>query len=300
MTNPDLLYELQSKRGLALSGLPTPATEVHGFDDCMAYPDATRAYVDQAMNVIRQQEVPFVLKLQQSISGGGTYIVRTEEQRSEFIAIMQDTVLPRVFVKVNESNRHLHPSSLILQEVVSGSGDTFGVTFFVDKIGNYTFIACTKQQTSDGNYIGSYICYTKQASQERRFAGLIEKIATYLHRRGYHGPCGADIMEEENGRQVVVDLNVRITSSMILGPLKGHFWERRRLSDARLIPEVKTRLSRKEFGDRLKDHIASGRVIVPAWFIDIDTGVSWVSVIVGGDNEEDLSVTLLDVLSVSC
>lgn len=97
--DPDLHYELLSKRGLALAktSFPTPISQIldlccehleckveilgSGKGFCKEFPSEEEmdAWSSQTINAVSKLKIPYVLKVQQSTGSQGTFIVKTEE-----------------------------------------------------------------------------------------------------------------------------------------------------------------------------------------------------------------------------
>ena len=119
-------------------------------------------------------------------------------------------------------------------------------------------------------------------------------IGAWVHRHGYYGPVGADILEtapEKSGSGStnfhIVDLNVRTSGSLVLGLLGGHFYHRRGLHEASSF-SVNLEMGRKDFIEQLSHQFKEGRVIVVSWYEDIELGVSFANIVVGAEDKERL------------
>lgn len=80
VVDPEAHYEVLSKRGLALSGLPTPASEI--VDTILgpaqiSDPELVDSEAQRMISRIRARQPPFVIKMPQSFSGQGTFVIRT-------------------------------------------------------------------------------------------------------------------------------------------------------------------------------------------------------------------------------
>ncbi|GIJ99605.1 hypothetical protein Aspvir_003606 [Aspergillus viridinutans] len=221
--DPSAHYNLLSKRGLAESGLPTPRTIVidtvlspsHPFTDRDLHEEITRM-----TQPIRDHGLPFILKVPRVTSiGQNTFIIRTKSDQTAVDTLFRDEV-KSMLLELTPSNEHLRPCNLILQEMVTG--DTVGLTFFVTKTGRALFNCCTRQEVDDAyRWSGGFISYNEQSALESHYRRTINTVAQFLHDKGYFGPASVDVMTDENGTQLVVDLNVRITGTYHLGARCG-------------------------------------------------------------------------------
>ncbi|KAI9039814.1 solid-state culture-specific protein-like protein [Aspergillus affinis] len=266
VTNPDVHYNLLSKRGLALSGLPTPKTTVI---DTRLTPN--RPFTESEIHEefrrmtqpIRENTLPFILKVPRVASiGQGTFIIRTESERTAANTVFQDTV-GKMLRDLTPSNAHLNPCNVIIQEMVEG--ETVGITFFVTQFGRSIFNCCTRQEV-DGSYCwsGGFVSYNEQPALEERYREIINTVARLLHEHGYFGPAGIDVMTDDQGKQLVVDLNVRITGTYHLGPLRGHF-ARRGFVEAAGLANQRIRCTREAFEEVFRNELSEGSLLVTAW-----------------------------------
>lgn len=289
LVDPEAHYEALSKRGLAYSGLPTPETEVV---DTVLGPaqisdgELVDFEVERMMECIRRRELPFVIKMPQSLSGQGTFIVRSETDRQEAIK----TLIPetrRMLHQINLENAHMNPCSLILQRMTPG--EAVALSLFINKSGRATFIACCPQLVDgEGNWGGGYCDYREQDALKAQYAETAEKLGIYLHKLGYWGPMGADVMIDDEGRQVVIDMNVRVTGSYPLGMLRGHF-QKRGLSVAVLFFPLMLSLTWEEFKVHFREELDYGSLVINAWVHMKDGATSMTTVTLAAADKEKLN-----------
>lgn len=212
---------------------------------------------------IRDHPLPFIVKVPRVTSvGQGTFIVLTETDRSSVYAVFVEEV-KAMLLALRPSNESLRPCNVILQEMISG--ETVGLTFFVTQTGRAVFNCCTRQEVDDAYcWAGGLISYDEQPGLERQYRATMDTVARFLHRNGYFGPAGVDIMTDETGTQLVVDLNVRITGTYHLGPLRGHF-RRQGFVEAAALATHRLRCTQAEFERRFADELRRGCVLVTAW-----------------------------------
>jgi hypothetical protein len=298
--DPDIHYDLLSKRTLAVSGLPTPPSQV--IDTELSSSDvqdksAVAAEVERMLGQARCRALPFVVKLPQALSATGTFLVRNEtERRAALAALGPETA--RMLAAITPENEHLKPTSLILQELIPGPG--VGLSLFVTISGRWEFISCTRQifDTSDGTpaWNGGYISYLEQDSLCQMYADTADKLARYVHERGYHGPIGVDVMTGPDGSQYIVDMNVRIAGTMPLG-----FWKEKFLSrgfhEAALFFPFLFALSRDEFEERFRGELQAGRIVEVGWSHDVEGKTSATILMVAGSTKEELD-NLIKTLGV--
>ena len=264
--DPETHYELLSKRGLAVSGIPTPRSDVI---DCNLQPDQVsdesllNVEVERMMKPVIERAVPFVIKLPQALGSQGVFVVQTDSEKQDAIKIVTVEV-SRMIQQINESNKHMRPASLVLQETIPGTA--VALSLFVTKTGRSIYTGCTEQIFDNhGHWEGGCIDYKQQDKLRKQYADIAQQMATYLHQKGYYGPLGADVMTDQNGKQVVVDLNVRIPSSYPLGFLKKHFSIQRDLHHAALLYPIALKGTRDDFQRRFDKEIQEGKIVICGW-----------------------------------
>lgn len=165
IVDPEVHYELLSKRGLAVSGLRTPRATLLDLDVEQArwhFRHTPRAVfvaanldaqqqLDNGMTrrsliaselgevpadsvdlgeYIRQQPLPFVVKLQQSVSGAGTWLVTTTQEQ-ERAAHDIPLIEKHYIAKVPREAAHLKAATLIFTEYISDVVETLPLVMFV-------------------------------------------------------------------------------------------------------------------------------------------------------------------------
>jgi ATP-grasp domain len=287
-TNPDDHYELLTKRALALSNLPTPKAQLVDF----AWPKADwdsetlDNEVDRAISVIHHRVRPFVLKTNSAGGSKGTYLVLT---LADQVVVEKDVrnFLRSELQKVNLTNAHLNPCSLILTDFLLGK--TIAINFYVRNDGQAQFSSCCEQTLSKtGRWLGGTIKYSTQQQLAALYAGIMQETATFLHLRGYHGPVGIDVMTDEVGRHNVIDLNPRPTGSFVLGCLRPHFVGELAMDEACVLPFMNFSASRADFTTSFDKELRNGVIIVLAWCSDRKTPRSFTCLVVGARDKFSL------------
>lgn len=190
--HPDGLYKLLSTRCLAISGLPTPRSIFLDLDD----QDGTvEQKIILASSWIRCFILPRVFKTQQGMSSVGTFLIHTEYERNDLVNELSASILRRTLVSVTPTNRHLYPSTLISQEMVSQTSECLASSFFVNGNGECVFLGACRQEVSDSNaWLGACINYLEQSSLRRSLWRTLSRISSFLFTQGYYGPVGVDII----------------------------------------------------------------------------------------------------------
>ncbi|ORY13601.1 hypothetical protein BCR34DRAFT_561786 [Clohesyomyces aquaticus] len=255
-----------SKRDLAFSGLPTPRTEViegrlspsDVLDDKLVEAEAQRI-----LQAVKDKPTPFVIKFPQSLAGQGVFVIKDEAKKAERMRLLEIEV-HRMIRRLTPDNAYLEPVSLLLQDCIEG--DTRNQSIFVTKTGRAEFVSTAEQfLDAEGIWRASILDYERQGELERLYRPVLDKVAAYVHSKGFYGPMGCDVMTGSEGNQYVVDLNVRLTGDYMMGPLRGHFYERRGLRYSYLITPLAVLGNRDLFEERFRDELVDGRMIIVGW-----------------------------------
>lgn len=290
LVDPEVHYEALSKRGLALSGIPTPASEIV---DTVLGPaqisdhELVDIEVQRMMDRIRSRQPPFVIKMPQSLSGHGTFIVRTKADRADAIRTLEPET-KRMLNQINSLNARINPCSLILQSMTPG--EAVALSLLITKSGRPIFTACCSQLFhANGKWAGNFCDYREQETLRAQYADTAAKIGAYMHKLGYWGPLGADIMTGADGGQLVIDINARVTGSHPLGALRGHF-VRLGLNVANIFSCLMLRLTREEFEEEFRQELLQfGSIVVNAWIHMKDGKTSMATVALAAEDREKLN-----------
>ena len=310
VVSPDLHYKLLSKQGLAESGLKTPRCEIVNFDTiapavasccaacrshgcseliedaCVGVRKAWRdRQIRSTVDILRAKPLPYVVKLQQAMGGSGTLWVRTDTELAEVTCYIGDVYLRKCLPRLDATNLHLKPVNLILSDIIDG--ETRVESWFIKENGEFVFISCSTQAWSDErHWTGSRIVYSEQAALAKRMGPTLRSVSDFLNGKGYYGPVGIDVIEDGQGEQYIVDLNVRTASSSLLGSLRGHFVSRG-LDHAGLLL-VKFGMTREEFRGTMNAEMAAGRIVIAGWF-EQNVSLSSARIVVGAEDGQSLA-----------
>jgi hypothetical protein len=286
-------YGLLSKRDLALSHLPTPATKV--IDCRLTARDAeneknVEAEIERFVQAVRFEPLPFVVKFPQSVTGQGVWIIHNEDQREGRIELLQKEVGAMIRALTPE-NEHLNVVSLLLQELVV-NGRTNNMSFFITPTGRPQFVSCCEQILDEkGQYKASTICYDHQKDFELEFRDIIKKVTAHVYSKGFTGGMGFDVMTNEKGEQLVVDMNVRLTGDFFMGPLQTHY-QSRGMGYSYLIGNAGFAGDRDSFEELFRKELSNGEMIIIGWCRGKvrQTGdvYSMLSLSIGGRNMEEM------------
>ncbi|KAK4238433.1 hypothetical protein C8A03DRAFT_15106 [Achaetomium macrosporum] len=267
------------------------------------------AQTARILSAVQQRAIPFVFKTQQAFGGAGTWLVTTDSQKTALLSCLSDHtpdsdsdpeegegLLRRLLSLLTPLNTHLHPTTILLTDLVPNPVADHGLTFIVTASGTAHFLAAAEQiLTGDGSsaWVGSTIHYARQDALRARYAPLMQRIAAWVAQRGYVGPVGADVLESSSspgspagGEVFIVDLNVRVSGSVALPLLRGHFVGRGLGCASSFSIVVKG--GREEFIAKWRAPFEEGRMVVMSWYEDGEGGESIADVVVGGEDEARL------------
>lgn len=203
-------------------------------------------------------------------------MTRTTEEQENLLNDIS-VVLRKLLPRVNASNNHLRPASLITTGFLPRPATA--VAFFVTKNGNPVFIcAATQKFTPSRQWIGGRVNYQMQPYYEVHYRKMIRQIAEFLKSKGYQGAAGADILEDEDRRLWVVDINVRIPGTFNLGCLRIHFLESRSLNESCFILGLRLNFARRQFIEHFDDEFRSKGIIIVAWYHDRLSFIRWANI----------------------
>lgn len=98
----------------------------------------------------------------------------------------------------------------------------------------------------------------------------------------------SDVSPAQPPKHRIIDLNVRMTGSLTLAFLRGHFSERRGLHEASITQRFKFKHKRDDFRKLFATELAEGSLIIVAWFYDTISEFSWGNLIVGAEDARGL------------
>ncbi|KAJ6789355.1 hypothetical protein PWT90_08764 [Aphanocladium album] len=281
LIDPEVHYEILSKRGLTRSGLTTPPSSVVDLLlplEELDNPVSLKKEIDRMMESIDTHRMPFIVKLQQTVSGMGNLVARCDEDRGPIKKILE-TQMSAMLRQINPANYHLHPCSLVLQDYIQGTD--VALSLFVTRKGRPIFVGCCDQRfDQQGHWDGGTISYGAQQALDQKYAKTVEPVARFLHGEGYYGPAGVDIVTDNRGIHHVVDLNPRITGTYHLGLLAGHF-TKRGLRTAAVVSGYFSS-SRAVFEDAFAREIRDGSLIITGWTHHCTMMLSCAAITVGG------------------
>jgi hypothetical protein len=270
LIDTEIAYEINSKKYLVKSGIRTPKSEIVTLEDA-----------EMDTSIFSCRKLPFVVKLCLAGSGFGTYLVTTEDRRKEMLAGL---------IKYKKRGG----KEVLISEYIDLKQD-LSVHFVVGAPDsnrnreNPLILGVTVQTlTGDGHWTGGMIDYSAQAYLQN----LVEDTVRDTTRRlpvSYIGWAGADIVIDSMEKQWVVDLNARLTGSMPICLLSGHFWKERSLPLAQFAA-FQYGGATDDIYNALSPMIQSGRIIITAT-ASICEQLNMADIIWGGKTQDDLLET---------
>ena len=151
--------------------------------------------------------VPCMIKVSHGLVGRGTYIAKTRSQADKIISQIQDEMCCPV------------PS---ISEVIEGITGNYCVQYFLHKTGEIEWLGCSSQVvTEDFGWNGGYADWSLQAELKEKLYATVMPVKEYLHKNGYFGVVGIDVLTNKEGN-FVVDVNARINGSTTLLLIAPH------------------------------------------------------------------------------
>lgn len=204
--HPELIYKLNSKRWLAECDLKSANDEIidckiqckhhqhitqdhkaewyYGGENCHTCTAGMEAEVERIITKLKRAELPYVLKLTQSLSSVGTIIVTSEEERADAVKEITD-YLTRYLPRITKQNAHLYTTALILSQLIPG--ETMALNFFVRRDGGVTYLgACHQLATGNEGRQATAITYADQEKLEPKYRKTLDKIGRVLNEEGYY------------------------------------------------------------------------------------------------------------------
>ncbi|KAL8998135.1 MAG: hypothetical protein Q9169_002756 [Polycauliona sp. 2 TL-2023] len=287
--DPHVHYDLLSKRTLALSTLPTPLSQV--VDTVLipgkAYHESVLdAEVIRMMVNIRTRACPFVVKTPQAVSGQGVFLIRSDQDRHHATDVLQQELL-RSLKLMADSKTQVPTCNVILQDMVPG--ENVALALFITKAGRAIVSSyCPQLVGLHGQWEGGSISYNEQDTYRLKYRSIVDILARYMHERGFYGPMGVDIITDQGGNHLVIDMNIRVTGSHPLGFLKGHFSTRRGLHEAVLLFPLFLNCSREVFEHAFQGQLREGSMIIAGWCPDKEGSTSIATVILAAEDKPNL------------
>ena len=241
---------------------------------------------DGVIKRLLAKPLPYLIKLQQTMGGNGTFSARNPRELIEAAHFMSHAYLPNHLPRLTERNVGLQPMNILLSDIVDYVA-LHVLNFFVKKSGDPVFVGVSQEiNVQDRLWAGNTTVYSQQADLKARLGPTMREVTAMLHSKGYYGPVGLDVLEDKAGVQWAVDLNVRTGGSYILGTLSKHFVDRG-LDYASLLRIMGVKMRRQAFIEKFLLDFQKGSMIIVGWY-ETANGDGNGYVVVGADSREEL------------
>jgi len=172
--DPELLHSLHSKELIADIACPQP-------------------------RVLTAMTLPCVVKLTHGYSNTGNFFLRSHE----------DMTTARNYI-----DTHWPEARLVITEIVNDLAGDYGVQFYLTRSGDIVWIGILEQLfDANSRWAGGTFSSQTQSKLAAPLREVISPVARHLHRKGYFGVVGVDVLQDKHDRFFVVDINPRITGA---------------------------------------------------------------------------------------
>lgn len=170
--DPDINYQLHSKKVIEQI-------------DC---PQAT---------VLDSITPPCIVKLSHGYAGLGNFIVRNQEDLTKMR---------------QRCSADWPEAEWVANEIIENISGDFGVQFYLAKDASLVWLGLTQQEfDTHQRWCGGTFSANLQHELCERLCRIVEPVGEYLHRRGYFGLVGIDVLRDSKDRLFLVDVNPRLT-----------------------------------------------------------------------------------------
>ncbi|XP_031568353.1 uncharacterized protein LOC116303048 [Actinia tenebrosa] len=140
---------------------------------------------------------PCMVKVDQSLSGYGNYVCYNQEE------------LAAALETINEAFGKAAP--YVITAFVENVEETLGCQFYLNKKGEVHWLGTNINVLKDYDWVGSVVDWDlREVHRLRVYDSFIVPVAEYLHKKGYFGIAGIDIICSQSG-DYLVDMNARLT-----------------------------------------------------------------------------------------
>lgn len=140
---------------------------------------------------------PCIVKLSHGYAGLGNFHVNSAADESAMR---------------KQLSEHWSDAKLVINSVIQNIDGDFGVQFYLNRNGETVWLGFTEQQFNDQlKWCGGSYSADLQSQLCDQFCTMIEPVGQYLHRVGYFGVVGIDLLRDTSQRLFLVDVNPRLT-----------------------------------------------------------------------------------------
>ena len=186
--NPDIHYKLSSKTRIPEMGVPCPR------------------YMSRD-----NYTLPCMIKVTQGHGKRGTFLVRTEEEAKQAF---------------EEISNH-YEAELVVTEVIENISKCLSTQLYLFQNGHFHWLGvkCKTNmpfaKRSEGIIPTPDVDWNEQKELKERLSDVVVPVMQYLHRNGYFGFTGVEVLLNDKG-SFVIDVNLKIASATNLLLIAPH------------------------------------------------------------------------------
>ena len=164
-------------------------------------------------------------------------------------------------------------SSYIISEYIQDVQCTISCGFYVGKSGRIILFGIQECIMESFDHVGGYIDWNKHEQYKQQiYSKFVVPVSNYLHKKGYFGIVGLDIIRSPSG-DYLVDMNPRITGSTPVLIL-SHNMMKLGFSHSRFVHCNTFNITSKQLVEKanfINEKTGNGRVVI---FAAVDYGKS--------------------------
>jgi len=140
---------------------------------------------------------PCIVKLSHGYAGLGNFLLREENDVASMCRRLE---------------KHWPEAELIVNSVVENVVGDYGVQFYLRGDGSMIWLGATQQHfDEDARWCGGAYSADLQERLRDDTSAIVLATGEYLHRRGYLGLVGVDVLKDSGDKLFLVDVNPRLT-----------------------------------------------------------------------------------------
>jgi hypothetical protein len=148
-------------------------------------------------DVLKDIEFPCIAKLSHGYAGLGNFLIQSESDEQA----MRE-----------ELAKHWPNAILVVNSIIENIVGDYGVQFYLHRDGSIVWLGLTEQKfNDDSRWCGGTYSTDLQTGLLEPFTEIVLATADHLHRQGYFGVVGVDILRDRDGSCFLVDVNPRLT-----------------------------------------------------------------------------------------
>ena len=140
---------------------------------------------------------PCIVKLSHGYAGLGNFLIRNETD----VAQMRQKLA-----------KHWPKAKLVTNSIINNITGDFGVQFYLRRNGSMVWLGFTEQLFDENQrWCGGTFSNDLQMDLFDDLCEIIEPVGIHLHKSGYFGLVGIDILRNASNRLFLIDINPRLT-----------------------------------------------------------------------------------------